>query len=120
MLHLILTDSFAVVKLIRINSWKQGEYRRMDFLGLVTDVGFPIAAACARGFFIFLTLRFILDGVLDDIKQQRIFVMALDNRVKTMNNEIIRIDVQLSNAFDLEPDLSRIARADGQKDARKD
>ena len=46
--------------------------------------------------------------------------MALDNRVKTMNNEIIRIDVQLSNAFDLEPDLSRIARADGQKDARKD
>ena len=79
-----------------------------------------LAAATVGGYFIFLILRFILDGVLKDIQQQRIFVMALDNRVKTMNNEIIRIDVQLSAAFDLDPDLSRIARADGQKDARKD
>ena len=61
----------------------------MDFLTLVTEVGFPIAAALAAGLFVFITLRFILDGVLDDIKQQRIFVQALDNRIKTMNNEII-------------------------------
>ena len=92
----------------------------MDFLSLVSYVGAPIAASCVGGYFIFLTLRFILEGVLKDIQQQRMFVMALDNRVKTMNNEIIRIDVQLSAAFNLEPDLSRIARADGQKDARKD
>jgi hypothetical protein len=69
---------------------------------------------------VFITLRFILDGVLDDIKQQRIFVQALDNRIKTMNNEIIRIDVMISEAMGLTPDLDRIARADGQKDARKD
>jgi|TARA_B110000211_G_C13903230_1_gene474936 archaellum biogenesis ATPase FlaH len=92
----------------------------MDFLTLVTEVGFPIAAALAAGLFVFITLRFILDGVLDDIKQQRIFVQALDNRIKTMNNEIIRIDVMISEAMGLTPDLDRIARADGQKDARKD
>ena len=62
----------------------------MDFLTLIGEVGFPIAAALAAGLFVFITLRFILDGVLDDIKQQRIFVQALDNRIKTMNNEIIR------------------------------
>jgi len=92
----------------------------MNFLSLVADVGFPIAASVIGGYFIFLILRFILEGVLKDIQTQRMFVIALDNRVKTMNNEIIRIDVQLSAAFNLEPDLSRIARADGQKDARKD
>ena len=92
----------------------------MDFLTLVTEVGFPIAAALAAGLFVFITLRFILDGVLDDIKQQRIFVQALDNRIKTMNNEIIRIDVMISQAVGLRSDLDRIARADGQKDARKD
>mgnify|MGYP000058829183 FL=1 len=92
----------------------------MDFLTLITEVGFPIAAALAAGLFVFITLRFILDGVLDDIKQQRIFVQALDNRIKTMNNEIIRIDVMISEAVGLTPDLDRIARADGQKDARKD
>jgi hypothetical protein len=92
----------------------------MDFLELVADVGFPIASSLAGGFFVFLTLRFILDGVLSSIKTQRGFVQALDNRVKTMNNEVIRIDLQMSKAFDLKTDLDRIARADGQKDARKD
>ena len=92
----------------------------MNFLSLVTDVGFPIAASCIGGYFLSLILRFILEGVLKDIQTHRMIVIALDNRVKTMNNEIIRIDVQLSAGFNLEPDLSRIARADGQKDARKD
>ena len=92
----------------------------MDFLQLVADVGFPIAAALAGGFFVFLTLRFILDGLLSSIKTQRGFVQALDNRVKTMNNEVIRIDQQMCKAFDLKQDMDRIARADGQKDARKD
>ena len=92
----------------------------MDFLELVADVGFPIASSLAGGFFVFLTLRFILDGVLSSIKTQRGFVQALDNRVKTMNNEVVRIDIQMSKAFDLKTDLDRIARADGQKDARKD
>ena len=92
----------------------------MDFLSLVSDVGFPIAASLAGGFFVFLTLRFILDGVLSSIKTQRGFVMALNNRVKTMNNELVRIDVLICNAFGVRPDLDRIARADGQADARKD
>ena len=92
----------------------------MDFLSLVTDVGFPIASSLAGGFFVFLTLRFILDGVLSSMQTQRGFVKALDNRVKTMNNELIRLDILICNAFGIRPDLDRIACADGQKDARKD
>jgi hypothetical protein len=92
----------------------------MDFLSLVADVGFPIAASLVGGFFVFLTLRFILDGVLASIKTQRGFVVALNNRVKTMNNELVRIDVLICNAFGIRPDLDRISRSDGQADARKD
>jgi hypothetical protein len=92
----------------------------MDAFLSIMDVGFPIASALAGGFFVFLTLRFILDGVLSNIKTQRGFVKALDNRVKTMNNELIRIDLLVSHAFSIKPDLDRIARSDGQKDARKD
>jgi hypothetical protein len=95
----------------------------MDFLSLVADVGFPIASALAGGFFVFLTLKFILAGVLHNIKTQRGFVQSLDNRVKTMNNELLRIDILMCRSFDiplLSADLNRIARADGQKDARKD
>ena len=91
-----------------------------EWLLLIKDVGFPIVAALVGGYFVFLTLNFILDGVLDSIKQQRMFAIALDNRVKTMNNEIVRIDVKMCQAFGIQPDMDRIARADGQKDSRKD
>jgi len=87
---------------------------------LIAEVGFPIAAALAGGFFIFLTMRFILEGVLDDINRMKSIINALDNRVQTMNHDIIRIDTLMSNAFKVEPDVSRIARADGKNDARKD
>jgi len=92
----------------------------MEFFQLVAEVGFPIAAAIAGGYFIFLTLKFILAGVMSSVKGLSGIIMALDNRVKTMNHEIIRIDTLMSNALGVKPDLERIARADGKNDARRD
>lgn len=92
----------------------------MDFLKLVGEVGFPIAAACAGGYFIFLTLKFILESVMSSVKGLSGIIMALDNRVKTMNHDVIRIDTLVSNALGVKPDTDRIARADGKNDARRD
>lgn len=92
----------------------------MDFFKLVAEVGFPIAAAIAAGYFVFLTLKFILAGVLSSIKSQSGIITALDNRVKTMNHDVIRIDVLVSTALGVKPDTDRIARADGKNDARRD
>ena len=49
----------------------------------------------------------------------------LITRASIMNNDMIRIDVSVSSALDLSPDLARIARAenfveDGKIDARRD
>ena len=46
--------------------------------------------------------------------------MGLENRIDTMNNDLIHIDTLMSSALNLKPDLDRIARADGKNDARKD
>jgi|TARA_A200000159_G_scaffold156633_1_gene171832 hypothetical protein len=92
----------------------------MEYLGLIGDVGFPIASALAGGFFVFLTLKFILAGVLDDIKTQRMFVKSLQNRIGTMNNELLKIDIMISHAFSIRPDMNRVARSKGQEDHRKD
>ena len=92
----------------------------MDFFKLVAEVGFPIAAACASGYFIFLTLKFILAGVMSSVQGLSGIITALDNRVKTMNHDVIRIDTVVSNALGLKPDTNRIARADGKNDARRD
>lgn len=92
----------------------------MDFFKLVAEVGFPIASAIAGGYFVFLTLKFILAGVTSSVKGLSGIITALDNRVKTMNHDVIRIDTVVSNALGLKPDTERIARADGKNDARRD
>jgi archaellum biogenesis ATPase FlaH len=87
---------------------------------LIADVGFPVAAACAMGYFIFLTIKFILAGVMSAVNSMKGIITALDNRVKTMNHDVIRIDTLVSNAMGVKPDTDRIARADGKNDARRD
>ena len=47
-------------------------------------------------------------------------ITALDNRVKTMNHDVVRIDTLVSNVMGVKPDVDRIARADGKNDARRD
>lgn len=92
----------------------------MDFFKLVAELGFPIAAAMAAGYFVFLTLKFILAGVTSSVKGLSGIITSLDNRVKTMNHDVIRIDTLMSSAMGVKPDIDRIARADGKNDARKD
>ena len=91
-----------------------------DAFKLIADLGFPIASAIAGGYFIYLTIKLLLAGVLGSIKGMAGIITALDNRVKTMNHDVIKIDSVVSNALGLRPDIDRIARADGKNDARKD
>jgi hypothetical protein len=87
---------------------------------IIGDLGFPIAAALAGGYFVYLTIKLLLAGVLSAVKGMAGIITALDNRVKTMSHEVIRVDTQISSALGLKPDLERIARADGKTDARRD
>lgn len=87
---------------------------------IVGDLGFPISAALAGGYFVYLTIKLLLGGVLSAVKTMAGIITALDNRVKTMNHDVIRIDTVVSNALGLRPDVDRISRADGKSDARRD
>jgi hypothetical protein len=87
---------------------------------LIADVGFPIAACLLGGVFVYFVINYILESVLKAIKGMQGIIMGLDNRVKTMNHDIIRVDAVVSSALGLRPDLDRIARADGKNDARRD
>ena len=71
-----------------------------EALSLIGDVGFPIAIALIAGFFIFLTIKYILESVIGQVNGIHGIVQALDNRVKTMNHDIVRLErVRLSNSF---------------------
>ncbi len=92
----------------------------MDFLTLVSEVGFPIAGAIAAGIFVFVTLKFILAGVTDSITTLKSIIGALDNRVQTMNNDLVKIDTLLSYVLHVRPNIDRIAANEGKEDARRD
>ena len=91
-----------------------------EIFKIIGDLGMPVAAALAGGYFIFLTIKLLLAGVLSSVKGMAGIITALDNRVKTMNHDVIRIDTVVSNALGLRPDVDRISRADGKSDARRD
>jgi len=98
------------------------EYTIFNF---ISEVGVPIAGALVMGFFIFLVMKQKMEGVVDSIGTLKIFCTSLTTRVKTINNDMIRLDTTVSAALGLVPDLDRIARAenfveDGTLDVRRD
>jgi hypothetical protein len=92
----------------------------MDTWNLIGELGLPVATALFGGYFVYLTIRLLLAGVLGSIKSMANTISAIDNRVKTMNHDVIRIDMVVSDALGLRPDVDRISRADGKTDARRD
>lgn len=90
------------------------------FFEILVEFGLPVASAVVMGIFIYIILKYILDSVVGQVKGIHGIIMALDNRIKTMNNDMIKLDILVSHALNVKPDEERIARADGKDDARKD
>jgi hypothetical protein len=91
-----------------------------EIFKIIGDLGFPVAMAFAGGYFVYLTIKLLHNGVLGSINGMAGIITSLYNRVKTMNHDVIRIDTVVSNALGLRPDVERISRADGKNDARRD
>ena len=96
-----------------------------EIFGLIGEVGAPIAGSIVMGFFIFIVIKQILEGVVDSIGTLTMFCKSLENRARTMSNEMIKIDLLVSSALELRPDIERIARAenfieDEKLDVRRD
>jgi len=97
----------------------------MQIWNLIGQVGAPIAGALVAGLFIFIIMKQIMTGAVNQINTLKGFCVSLTTRVKTINNDMIRLDTSVSSALELTPDLERIARAenfveDGTIDVRRD
>ena len=90
------------------------------FFEILVEFGLPVASAVVMGIFIYMILKYILESVVGQVSGIHGIIMALDNRIKTMNNDMIKLDILVSHALNVKPDEERIARADGKDDARKD
>ena len=97
----------------------------MDMFQFLSEEGVPIFGAVVMAFFIYLTLKYILESVLGQIESTENVISMLETRARVMNNDILKIDLLVSSALELTPPVDRVARAenfieDGTIDARRD
>ena len=114
-----------------------------DITLFIAEVGFPIAAALGLGIFIWKLINRIIDGmetkldVLDDkvadqisqmedrlgtkLDSQHGILVALIDRIRSLDNEIIRQDTLIKTILGVPQliDSNKIAKAD-REDQRKD
>ena len=93
--------------------------RCMDIFILIAEVGAPIAGALVMGFFIFIVIKQMLDSVIDDIKELTLFTKMLEDRARVGCNELMKIDLLISHALKVTPDIDRIARAENYRTNEK-
>ena len=114
-----------------------------DIVVLITELGFPIAAAIGLGMFVWKLINRIIDGMetkldtVDDkvntsisameerlgtkLDAQHGILVALIDRVRSLDNEIIRQDTMIKTMLGVPQliDTNKMAKA-GRRDKRKD
>jgi hypothetical protein len=91
----------------------------MEYIKLIDAVGFPIAAALAAGFFVFMSVKFILSNVSESVDMIISILEGLDKRIDYMTNDVKRIDIKTSLELGVRPDYNLIVRSKPE-DIRKD
>jgi len=91
-----------------------------QWMDLLETVGIPAAFAVAAGYMVWKLFQHLIADVHKKLDTQHGMIVALIDRVRQMDNDMIRIDSMCRTALGVQIDVDRIARADGKKDVRKD
>jgi len=91
-----------------------------QFMDLLETVGIPAAFAVAAGWMVWKLFQHLIADVHKKLDVQHGMIVALIDRVRQMDNDMIRIDSMCRTVLGVQVDVDRIARADGKKDQRKD
>ena len=97
----------------------------MEIADLINQYGVPTVVAVGMSYFIYYIWKFVTTEILPVLGATLTTLIALIDRIRMLDNDMIRLDTSVSAALDLNPDLDRIARAenfveDGKIDARRD
>jgi hypothetical protein len=89
-------------------------------MDLLETVGIPAAFAVGAGWMVWKLFQHLIADVHKKLDTQHGMIVALIDRVRQMDNDMIRIDSMCRTVLGVQVDVDRIARADGKKDQRKD
>ena len=90
-----------------------------DWIGVVETIGIPAVVAVGMGYLVWTLFKNLIADIHKKLDTQHGMIVALIDRIRQMDNDMIRIDTLVRTAMALPPALDRIARSDGKKDTRR-
>ncbi|MDA8897320.1 hypothetical protein N9I97_00960 [bacterium] len=84
----------------------------MDLGAVVSDYGFPIIAAMGMGYFIFFIWTWVTTVIDPVIGETMGTLIKLVDRVRMLDNDIIRLNTKLSMVLEHEAKLDKQRRAE--------
>jgi hypothetical protein len=90
------------------------------WIGAVETIGIPAAVAVGMGYLVWTLFKNLIADIHKKLDIQHGMIVALIDRIRQMDNDMIRIDTLVRTALKIPPDVDRISRSDGKKDQRKD
>tara|TARA_R100001443_G_scaffold73154_1_gene81108 strand:- start:131 stop:418 length:288 start_codon:yes stop_codon:yes gene_type:complete len=88
-------------------------------LHIVETLGFPIFMSGLLVFVLYLMLRWMMNTLLSKLQQMWNMIVKLIDRIRALDNSIIRLETMIRLMKDLPPDWERLGKLD-EEDRRKD
>ena len=79
----------------------------MDLVGILQDYGFPMFAAVAMAYFIYFIYTFITTEIKVKLGQASTALIALIDRIRMLDNDIIRLKAKVKTAIELKENLEK-------------
>ena len=71
---------------------------------LVKQYGFPIVAAVGMGYFVWFIYKFVTDKLMPLIGETNVILIALIDRVRMLDNDLIRLNQKVSVVLQMKED----------------
>jgi hypothetical protein len=79
----------------------------MDLVSVLQDYGFPMMAAVAMAYFIYFIYNFITKEIKTKLGQANTVLIALIDRIRMLDNDIIRLKAKVKTAIELKENLEK-------------
>ena len=71
---------------------------------LVKQYGFPIVASVGMGYFVWFIYKFVTDKLMPLIGETNVILIALIDRVRMLDNDLIRLNQKVSVVLQIKED----------------
>jgi hypothetical protein len=78
----------------------------------VKQYGFPIVAAVGMGYFVFFIYKFVTDKLMPLIGETNIILIALIDRIRMLDNDLIRLNQKVNVVLQIKEDHSDFKHKD--------